>query len=153
MYLKFKHRKYFLSLLVLFLLAGFLTGCGSVDDKEGIIGIWKVNSSKVDGREIGDGLGWFDFKKDGTVDTRPRPGKYDSGKYSIDPEKGTILLSGDQGGSLTYNYKLDGDALAMDAQMPNEMTLNLECVRVSDYPITQENDQPDDAPVVRPGGQ
>jgi hypothetical protein len=123
---------------------GVFMGCSAPDDKENILGIWRVKSSAVDGREVGDGLGWFDFKADGTVDTRPRPGKYDSGKYELDQDKGTIALNSNEGG-MTYTYTLDGDDLVMSAMMANQMTLKLVCVKVDDYPITKDKDAPDDA--------
>lgn len=128
-----------------------LSGCSTMDDKEAIIGIWRVNSSKVEGREIGDAKGWFEFKADGTVDTRPRPGKYDSGNYKLDTEKKILSLYSDAGG-LDYNYILDGDKLELNAIMSNEMKLILLCEKVDDYPITKENDALEDGPVVMPGG-
>ncbi|MEM7038758.1 MAG: hypothetical protein AAF570_17355, partial [Bacteroidota bacterium] len=69
--------------LVCVLLFG-LSGCGGVDDKEGILGIWRLKLSTVRGGLVGDdGKSWFHFKKDGVVDTRPRPAAYESGKYSL----------------------------------------------------------------------
>lgn len=137
-------------ILGLFLLLVFVSGCTPADDSKGILGIWRVNSSQVDGREIGDGKGWFDFKADGTVDTRPRPGAYDSGNYEIVQKEGIIkLFSGS--GSMNYGYKLEGDKLEMSSKLPTGASLLLSCERVDDYPITKENDiDPANSPFAPP---
>ncbi|MEM0996159.1 MAG: hypothetical protein AAGN35_03730 [Bacteroidota bacterium] len=119
-------------------------------DSEAVLGIWRVNASLVAGQDVGDGKSWFDFKSNGTVDTRPRPGVYDSGTYTLDAEKKTITLKGETG-SLTYNYTLEEDKLNMTTTMPNEMKLELVLQRVDDYPITQENDLPGEPPIGQPG--
>jgi hypothetical protein len=125
------------------------SGCSTMDDKENILGIWRVNSSMVEGREIGDAKGWFEFKSDGTVDTRPRPGKYDTGNYKLDTEKHKLSLFSEAGG-MDYDYKMDGNKMELSAVMPNDMKLLLKCEKVDAYPITKENDTPEEGPMVQP---
>lgn len=127
------------------------TGCSTKSDQENIIGIWRVNSSLVEGREVGDGKGWFEFKSDGTVDTRPRPGKYDTGNYKIDSEKKVLSLFSDAGG-MDYTYSMEGDKMQLNVVMSNEMKLEIKCEKVDEYPITKENDAPDSGPGIQPGG-
>ena len=136
-------------LLIFTFLLIILSGCDAKDDEKGIVGIWRVKMSAISGRDVGDGKGWFDFKADGTVDTRPRPGAYDSGNYKLIPEKSTLKLFGKQGG-IDYTYELEGDALKLSTTLPNGAALLIECERVNDYPITKENDIVPQGPFVQP---
>lgn len=135
-----KKRNALLCLAMLLLIAA---GCKRKDDKADIVGIWQIMYNTIAGRHMDDGKGWFEFKADGKVDTRPRPGGYESGEYILDPEKGTMILRGADG-ELTYNYKLDGDTLYLDAKIPGSgFDLKVKCKRVDKHPITADQEPPE----------
>lgn len=127
--------KWFVALTILAL----LSACGSkIDDKVELVGIWQLHSINVNGQEIGDGKGYLDFQKNGTVFSRTGPNLYDEGKYEIDPSKSLIVMKQDTT-SQSYTYTMTKDSLAMKSN-ENGLALLLRGHKVEKLPVTPDND-------------
>jgi hypothetical protein len=131
--------KYFLFALMTLV----VMSCTKRDDKKDILGIWHVYNQALNGTTVGDGKDWIEFKADGTCNTRPRPGGYESGNYSINPDKGSIDMRGQNGG-ITYQYSLNGDSLLLTASQSRLENTALYAVRTSKYPITLDQEPIED---------
>ena len=117
-----------------------IAACGGnkIDDKSAIMAIWQLHSIMVNGMEIGDGKGFLDFKKDGSVVSRTGPGLYDEGKYELNVEAKTMTLSQDTT-KLVYEYSLSLDSLVMRSNEGGR-TLVLRGHKVEKLPVDPEND-------------
>lgn len=129
------HARFFGFLMVLLLLGG----CGQ-DDKEAIIGIWHVTEANVSGRDIGDGKGYFHFKKDGSVVARATVGIHREGKWTMDPEKKQLKVTSELGSGRDYTYTLEGDNLTMNTTIEFSSPLVVTAHRVDQLPVTPEAD-------------
>ncbi len=110
-----------------------LVGCGKIDEKKNIVGIWHLYSINVNGMEIGDGKGYIKFREDGRNEVRTGPGLYEYGYWEIFTEKKEIVLSDDTTGA-HYAYKTWDDSLLMSMNFPKQVT-TLHGKKVDKLPI------------------
>jgi hypothetical protein len=110
-----------------------IVGCGKLDEKKNIIGIWQIHSINVNGMEIGDGKGYIKFRDDGRDEVRTGVGLYEYGHWAIDTEKHEIVMSDDSSGA-HYVYRMWDDSLLMTMNFPKQITA-LHCVKVSKEPV------------------
>jgi hypothetical protein len=87
------------------------------DDRPRIVKLWGMGYIASNGTIASDGLEWFDFHEDGTVDSRTAPSSYQQGYWRLDQETHHLTL-GEKGlDSLVYEYAFKGDTLLMEATM------------------------------------
>jgi hypothetical protein len=131
------------SFIALLAMVFALASCGKIDEKKQLIGIWKLAHLNINGMEVTDGKGFIEFKEDGRNIVRTAPGRYEFGKWEINPEIKEIIMNDERSGA-HYKYEMAGDSLTMTMNIPSRVT-TLRLQKTDKYPIdpAAEGQSPD----------
>lgn len=113
---------------VLMAMVFLLPGCAGTEEAV-IDGKWQVLSALGDGREMSTPGDKFDFQPEGVAVVRIN-GIEETGGWSVDKEKSTLLVKDQNGEENRYDYRFNGDSLFLRTVVAVRHHIEFVCLRM-----------------------